>query len=158
MSSPEPIERVFREEYARIVATLVRRFGDIDVAEEAAGQALVLALEKWPVDGVPPNPRGWLTTTAGNKAIDRLRREGRRHDKHPQAAMEAHLSGASEPSEPPLPTGPVTDDRLRLVFTAATRRSHRKRGWPSPSGWSPVSPCPRSRAPSWFRRPRWRSG
>ena len=117
MSSPEPIERVFREEYARIVATLVRRFGDIDVAEDAAGEALVLALEKWPVDGVPPNPGGWLATTAGNKAIDRLRREGRRHDKHRQAAMEAHLSGASEPSEPPSPTGPVTDDRLRLVFT-----------------------------------------
>ena len=114
MTAQAQVERVFREEYARIVASLVRRFGDIDVAEEAAGEALLRALEKWPVDGTPPNPGGWLTTTAGNLAIDRLRREGRRDDKHRQAAMEAERRGAPEP---PPPTGPVTDDRLRLVFT-----------------------------------------
>ena len=62
-------------EYGRVVASLIRRFGDIDVAEEAAGEALLAALERWPVDGVPPNPGGWLTTTAGNRAIDRIRRE-----------------------------------------------------------------------------------
>ena len=61
------IERIYREEYGRVVASLVRRFGDIDIAEEAAGEALLLAVEKWPVDGVPPNPGGWLTTTAGNR-------------------------------------------------------------------------------------------
>ena len=114
MTAQAQVEGVFREEYARIVASLVRRFGDIDVAEEAAAEALLRALEKWPVDGTPPNPGGWLTTTAGNLAIDRLRREGRRGDKHRQAAMEAERRGAPEP---PPPTGPVTDDRLRLVFT-----------------------------------------
>ena len=93
-----------------MVASLVRRFGDIDIAEEAAGEALLLAVEKWPVDGVPPNPGGWLTTTAGNKAIDRIRRESHRDAKHRQAAM-------IDDPEPHEPTGPVADDRLRLIFT-----------------------------------------
>jgi RNA polymerase sigma-70 factor, ECF subfamily len=104
------VERVFREEYGRLIASLVRRFGDIDIAEEAAGEALVVALEKWPEDGVPPNPGGWLTTTAGNRAIDRLRREKRRDAKH-QAALMTH------DDSPPEPSGPVEDDRLRLLFT-----------------------------------------
>jgi RNA polymerase sigma-70 factor, ECF subfamily len=108
------VERVYREEYGRVVASLVRRFGDIDIAEEAAGEALLVALEKWPVDGLPPNPGAWLTTTAGNKAIDRLRREARSQDKHRQAMqMHEQMSGA----EPPEPAGVVTDDRLRLIFT-----------------------------------------
>jgi RNA polymerase sigma-70 factor, ECF subfamily len=108
------VERVYREEYGRVVASLVRRFGDIDIAEEAAGEALLVALEKWPVDGLPPNPGAWLTTTAGNKAIDRLRREARSQDKHRQAMqMYEQMSGA----EPPEPAGVVTDDRLRLIFT-----------------------------------------
>jgi len=105
------VERVFREEYGRVVASLVRRFGDIDIAEEAAGEALLVALEKWPAEGTPPNPGAWLTTTAGNKAIDRLRREAKSHDKHRQA-MEMY-----DDDEPPEPTGVVTDDRLRLIFT-----------------------------------------
>ncbi len=104
------IERIYREEYGRVVASLVRRFGDIDIAEEAAGEALLLAVEKWPVDGVPPNPGGWLTTTAGNRGIDRIRRESHRDAKHRQAAM------IVDP-EPHEPTGPVSDDRLRLIFT-----------------------------------------
>ena len=62
------IERIFREEFGRVVASLARRFGDLDVAEEAAGEALLVALERWPVDGVPPNPGGWLTTTATRRA------------------------------------------------------------------------------------------
>src|SRR6478735_974473 len=104
------VERVFREEYGRLIASLVRRFGDIDIAEEAAGEALVAALEKWPESGVPPNPGGWLTITAGNRAIDRLRREKQRDAKH-QAAFMTHDDTPHEP------TGPVEDDRLRLIFT-----------------------------------------
>ena len=79
------MERVFREEYGRLVASLVRRFGDIDLAEEAAGEAFVVALEAWVVSGLPPNPGGWLTTTAGHRAIDRIRREKQRDGKQ-QAA------------------------------------------------------------------------
>jgi RNA polymerase sigma-70 factor (ECF subfamily) len=104
------VERVFREEYGRLIASLVRRFGDIDIAEEAAGEALVTALEKWPEAGVPPNPGGWLTTTASNRAIDRIRREKQRDAKH-QAALMQHDDTPHEP------TGPVEDDRLRLLFT-----------------------------------------
>ena len=106
----EPIERIFREEYGRVVASLVRRFGDIDIAEEAASEALLVALEKWPTDGVPPNPGGWLTTTAGNKGIDKIRREQQRDAKH-QAAL---MISDDTPHEP---TGIVEDDRLRLIFT-----------------------------------------
>jgi RNA polymerase sigma-70 factor, ECF subfamily len=112
-STDEEIERVFREEYGRLIASLVRRFGDIDIAEEAAGEALVTALEKWPESGVPPNPGGWLTTTAVNRAIDRLRREKLRDTKHRQAADmyddTSHESlGLFEDNK---------DDRLRLMFT-----------------------------------------
>ncbi len=104
------IERIYREEYGRVVASLVRRFGDIDIAEEAAGEALLVAMERWPRDGVPPNPGGWLTTTAGNRAIDRIRRESHRDAKHQAALM-------LEDDTPHEPTGPVEDDRLRLIFT-----------------------------------------
>jgi RNA polymerase sigma-70 factor, ECF subfamily len=104
------VERVFREEYGRLIASLVRRFGDIDVAEEAAGEALVIALEKWPESGVPPNPGGWLTTTASNRAIDRIRREKLRDAKHQAALM--YIDDSPHES-----TGPVEDDRLRLLFT-----------------------------------------
>jgi RNA polymerase sigma-70 factor (ECF subfamily) len=106
----DDVERIFRAEYGRVVASLVRRFGDIDLAEEAAAEALAVAVERWPVEGTPPNPGGWLTTTAGNRAIDRIRRESKGDDKHRQAAM-------LYDDTPPEPTGPVTDDRLRLMFT-----------------------------------------
>ncbi len=108
--SRDPVEQIFREEYGRLIASLVRRFGDIDIAEDAAGEALVTALEKWPESGVPPNPGAWLTTTAGNRAIDRLRREKLRESKH-QAAEMMHDDTPHEP------TGVITDDRLRLIFT-----------------------------------------
>jgi RNA polymerase sigma-70 factor (ECF subfamily) len=104
------VERVFREEYGRLIATLVRRFGDIDIAEEAAGEALVAALERWPESGVPPNPGGWLAVTAGHRAIDRIRREKQRAAKQQAASM-------SLDDTPHEPTGPVEDDRLRLLFT-----------------------------------------
>lgn len=104
------VERIYREEYGRVVASLVRRFGDIDIAEEAAGEALLVAMERWPVDGVPPNPGGWLTTTAGNRAIDKIRRESHRDAKHQAALM-------IQDDTPHEPTGIVEDDRLRLIFT-----------------------------------------
>jgi RNA polymerase sigma-70 factor (ECF subfamily) len=105
------IERHFRREYGRAVATLVRSFGDIDVAEEAVQEAFMVAIERWPATGLPPNPGGWITTTARNRAIDRLRREASRHDRHAQATL------LHESRLPPEPVGPVTDDRLRLIFT-----------------------------------------
>ena len=74
MTTDLEIERIFREEHGRVVASLIRRFGDIDVAEDAAAEALLAAVERWPVDGVPPNPCGWLTTTAFRKGIDKIRR------------------------------------------------------------------------------------
>ena len=110
----EAIARAHREEWARVVATLARRFGDLDVVEDATAEAFAVAVERWRADGVPPNPGAWLTVTAGNKALDRVRREGRRDDKQKQAHMLTHqLSG------PPEPTGAVEDERLRLVFTCA---------------------------------------
>jgi RNA polymerase sigma-70 factor (ECF subfamily) len=110
----EVITRVHREEWARVVAQLARRFGDLDIAEEAAAEAFAVAVERWPGDGVPPNPGAWLTTTAGNKALDRLRRESKRDAKHKQAQMlDEQLSG------PPEPLGAIDDERLRLVFTCA---------------------------------------
>lgn len=104
------IEQIYREEYGRIVASLARRFGDLDVAEDAAGEALLIAVEKWPIGGVPPNPGAWLTSTAVHRAIDRIRRESFRDSKH-QAAL---MITDDVPAEP---TGPVEDDRLRLMFT-----------------------------------------
>ncbi|MFD0534314.1 RNA polymerase sigma factor [Actinomadura luteofluorescens] len=106
----EAVTRVHREEWARVVAALTRRFGDLDIAEEAAAEAFATAVERWLADGVPPNPGGWLTTTAARKAIDRIRRESRRDDKHKEAAMVYD-------DEPPEPVGAIDDDRLRLIFT-----------------------------------------
>jgi RNA polymerase sigma-70 factor, ECF subfamily len=104
------IERVFREEYGRAVAVLVRHFGDIDIAEEAVQDAFAVATRRWPADGLPPSPAGWIITTARNRAIDRLRREASRADRHAQAAL---LHAREEPIE----EGPVRDERLRLIFT-----------------------------------------
>ncbi|WBB51066.1 sigma factor [Verrucosispora sp. WMMA2044] len=106
----QAITRAHREEWARVVAGLARRFGDLDVAEEAAAEAFVAAVERWPRDGVPPNPGGWLVTTATRKAIDRLRRDSQRDARH----RAARIAYDDTPAEP---TGPVEDDRLRLVFT-----------------------------------------
>ena len=101
---------MFREEYGRAVAVLARHFGDIDIAEEAVQDAFTAAMERWPATGLPPSPAGWIITTARNRAIDRLRREASRADRHAQAAL-LHASG--EPAE----EGAVRDDRLRLIFT-----------------------------------------
>ncbi len=107
------LDRVFREEHGRVVATLVRHFGDIDVAEEAAQEAYLVALQRWPESGLPPNPGGWLTTTARNRAIDRIRRESTRDSRHAQAAM---LNDVGKDADD-HPVSSVADDRLRLMFT-----------------------------------------
>ena len=104
------IERVFREEHGRAVAVLVRVFGDIDVAEEAVQDAFTKAVERWPSTGMPPRPAGWIITTARNRAIDRLRREASREDRHARVDLE---NAADQPTE----EGAVRDDQLRLLFT-----------------------------------------
>jgi RNA polymerase sigma-70 factor, ECF subfamily len=106
----DAITRAHRDEWARVVATLTRQFGDLDVAEDATAEAFTTAVERWPVDGVPPNPGGWLTTTARRKALDRVRREAKRADKQKQAQM-------TYDDSPHEPVGAVEDERLRLVFT-----------------------------------------
>jgi RNA polymerase sigma-70 factor (ECF subfamily) len=106
----EVITRAHHEEWARVVAALARRFGDLDIAEEAAAEAFATAVERWPVDGVPPHAGGWLTTTAARKAIDRIRRENKRDGKQREAQI---MSG----DDPPEPLGAIDDERLRLIFT-----------------------------------------
>jgi RNA polymerase sigma-70 factor (ECF subfamily) len=93
-----------------MVASLTKRFGDLDIAEEASAEAFATAVQRWPADGVPPNPGAWLTTTANRKALDRIRRENKRHDKEREA-------GLLNDVDPPEPLGAIDDDRLRLVFT-----------------------------------------
>jgi RNA polymerase sigma-70 factor (ECF subfamily) len=106
----EAITRAHHEEWARVVAILTRHFGDLDLAEESAAEAFATAVERWPADGVPPNPGGWLTTTARRKALDRIRRENKRDDKHEQAQM-------MYDDVPRDSMGAVDDERLRLIFT-----------------------------------------
>ena len=106
----DDVARIFRDESGRCLATLVRILGDIDLAEDAVQEAFVVAAQRWPVDGLPPNPGAWVTTTARNRAIDRLRRESSRTDRETEATTMA------TPSEP-LDVGPLPDDQLRLIFT-----------------------------------------
>jgi len=108
------IGRIFRDNSGRSVATLIRVFGDIDIAEDAVQEAYALALTRWPRDGPPPNPGGWITTTARKRAIDRLRRESR--ERELLGRMAASAPGSDDPDIPEV-TGPVQDDRLRLIFT-----------------------------------------
>jgi RNA polymerase sigma-70 factor (ECF subfamily) len=108
------IGRVFRAESGRSVASLIRAFGDIDLAEDAVQEAFAVALKRWPADGLPPNPGAWITTTARHRAIDRLRREARERELLGQAA--ALVPGAAD-RDAPEEVWPVQDDRLRLIFT-----------------------------------------
>ncbi|MFF9276737.1 RNA polymerase sigma factor [Streptomyces griseosporeus] len=110
MTGTADVEAVFRAEYGRAVAVLVRFLGDIDLAEEAVQEAFTTAVRKWPETGVPPSPAGWIITTARNRAVDRLRREATRDARHAEAAL-LHAP------DPPAEEGPVRDDRLRLIFT-----------------------------------------
>jgi len=111
VSSTTEIAAVFAREYGRAVAVLTRVFGDIDVAEEAVQDAFTAAVQHWPEAGLPPSPAGWIITTARNRAVDRLRREASRADRHAQAAL-LHAR-EDEPDEELA----VRDDRLRLIFT-----------------------------------------
>jgi RNA polymerase sigma-70 factor, ECF subfamily len=108
------IERVFRAEHGRAVAVLIRVFGDIDIAEDAVADAFTAAVQRWPIDGLPPSPAGWIITTARRRAIDRLRRESSRADRHAQAVL-PHAGDEREEEEEE--EGPVQDERLRLIFT-----------------------------------------
>jgi RNA polymerase sigma-70 factor (ECF subfamily) len=108
------VGRTFREESGRSVAALIRVFGDIDVAEDAVQEAFAIALRKWPADGLPPNPGGWITTTARNRAIDRLRRESRGRELLSEVAV---VSPGNDDPGKREEDGPVQDDRLRLIFT-----------------------------------------
>ena len=106
----EAITQAHHEEWARVVAALARRFGDLDIAEEAAAEAFATAIERWPADGVPPNPGAWLTTTANRKAIDRIRRENKRDDKQREAQM---LSTTTRPNR----SAPSTTTGSGSIFT-----------------------------------------
>jgi RNA polymerase sigma-70 factor (ECF subfamily) len=108
--SGSEIERVFHEEYGRAVSVLVRSFGDIDIAEEAVQEAFIVAAQRWPDTGLPPSPAGWIITTARRRAIDRLRSDSARADRHAKAAL-------MHAEDEPVVEGPVHDERLRLIFT-----------------------------------------
>ncbi len=124
----DDLESVFRREVGRCTATLIRVLGDIDLAEDAVAEAFTIAAQRWPVDGVPPNPGGWITTTARNRAIDRLRRESTRHERH-VAADRLHTDPMDSDPHALLGDDPdgelddldafvdvVADDQLRLMF------------------------------------------
>ena len=106
------IARVFRAEHGRAVSVLIRALGDIDLAEDAVQDAFTVAVERWPRDGMPPSPAGWIITTARRRAIDRLRREATRDARQAEA-----LAARTRPTSPDAEEGPVRDERLRLVFT-----------------------------------------
>ena len=111
------LERVFREEHGRVIASLIAVFGDFDVAEEAIQSAFVTALDHWPRDGLPRNPAAWITTTARRKAIDSLRRDRVRGDKYAALAR----SGTADSEDPEMTEDDdslLRDDRLRLIFTS----------------------------------------
>lgn len=107
------VGRIFRREFGRSVATVIRVLGDIDLAEDAVQDAFVVALDRWPLEGVPPNPGGWITTTARNRALDRIRR-----DRRGRELLEEVLVLTPRDDEPEMDdVETVRDDRLRLIFT-----------------------------------------
>lgn len=121
--SSAEIARIFRREYGRAVAVLVRVFGSIDVAEDAVQDAFAAAVQRWPSAGIPPSPAGWIITTARNRAIDRLRRDAAREDKYAQAALLHSGTGEASGAAPEdrldelAEEAEMRDDTLRLIFT-----------------------------------------
>ena len=109
------LDRIFRAEYGRSVATLCRVLGDLDLAEEAVAEAFAIAADKWPVEGLPPNPGGWITVTARRRAIDRIRRGRVGEQRQVQAVVEAAMESGGGDDVPF--DDPTEDDRLRLIFT-----------------------------------------
>ena len=117
VSVRELVEEVFRREYGRVIASVIRAYGDFDLAEEAIQDAFTVALARWGSDGVPDNPAAWITTTAKHKAVDRLRRESTRTDKYialsdREALDDEEFQMFGDGAETSL-----EDDRLRLIFT-----------------------------------------
>src|SRR5579871_1767526 len=106
----QTVERVFREEQGRILATLIRIFGDFDLAEDALQEAFIAAVEHWSVEGIPANAAAWITTTARRKALDRLRREKTQSKLQDRLEVEFEQDGG-------LAVEPETPDLLRLIFT-----------------------------------------
>src|SRR6476469_4988432 len=117
---PDPLAEIFRREAGRCTATMIRVLGDVDLAEDAVAEAFAIAAERWPVDGIPPNPGGWITTTARNRAIDRLRRESSRTDRHLAAHRlevdDMDSDRNSELDDVDVFVDVVPDDQLRLMF------------------------------------------
>jgi RNA polymerase sigma-70 factor (ECF subfamily) len=123
----DTLEEVFRREAGRCTATLIRILGDIDLAEDAVAEAFAIAAEQWPVRGIPPNPGGWVTTTGRNRAIDRLRRESTRPERH-LAAHRLHTHDMEPDPHPDLEdldtfVDVVADDQLRLMLLCCHPRS-----------------------------------
>ena len=147
----EAVTQAHHEDWARVVASLTRRFGDLDLAEEAAAEAFATAVERWPGDGVPSNPGGWLTTTANRKAIDRIRRENKRQDRQKEAQL-------VHDDDPPEPLGAIDDERLRLIFTCCHPALAMETRVALTLRMVAARPYPRSPVPSWCRRPPWDSG
>src|SRR4051812_13191540 len=117
---PDSLEAIFRREAGRCTATLIRILGDVDLAEDAVAEAFAIAAVQWPERGVPPNPGGWITTTARNRAIDRLRREATRTDRY-VAAHRLHTDAMDPDHDPELDdldafVDVIADDQLRLMF------------------------------------------
>jgi RNA polymerase sigma-70 factor (ECF subfamily) len=110
IDASKAIIQAHHDEWARVIAILTKRFGDLDIAEESTAEAFAIAIERWPSDGVPPSPGAWLITTASRKAIDRIRRETKRDDKQKEALLLHDMV-------PPGRHRSIEDDRLRLIFT-----------------------------------------
>ena len=151
-ASGSALEEVVRRESGQILATLIRATGDFDLAEKALADAVAVAVARWPVDGVPANPGGWLTTTARRRAIDRIRRD-RRFASKLTALGALYSQQEHEPVEETPPEerhdGTVGDDRLRLIFNLLPSRAfHRgaRRADAADPGW-PHHPGDRARVP-----------
>jgi RNA polymerase sigma-70 factor (ECF subfamily) len=116
-TTPAAIDKLFRDDYGRIIATLIRVFRDFDIAEEAIQDALLVAIERWPIDGTPNNPAAWITTTARRKAIDRLRRERTRAQKYHALLNDSDVNSGDVDMFDDFEQSSLQDDRLRLIFT-----------------------------------------